>query len=499
MLSLLLLLACTNSQPDDWWACEDANCRAERLEQAWQGDPDRLLASLAGFDELEQETLVRDLVQNHASDLAAICAGLDHGSPGLARCRQMESRPHLVLGERVQFAAATGTAQPVPSPLSLPSKVSADWRGAPHDPEVQTTILDCAGDNDCLSRATTRSAQAGQGIRVLHFCQARYSTEREFVSECVFQGAEAMVRARGGQGAHDAARLCSLADSFSAACAHHVLTMLVPEVTPADEPDPAIVTLAIDEIARIGDAVGPPIDEAWEGNLWSIWTYQAYMAAHSVTGRLTTMLPQAATPHLHAAAAYRMLRAEPAPWSNDLNALEALLAERLARSAGPVIPDDPKLPEPQPLLALWTVNLPFEDTISSVTCLDSGRRAYSEAPALDRRYAILEAAGRTSPPPPPYWLLTVVESEEHPWVRWTAARIFANLHPQQAVGTPRDSLPEIVTARLERGRAGGPSEQIPAPPPPAGGLKTAPPQTDGVDRAAPTPGPPTAARQPRAP
>ncbi len=96
----ILLLACTSLQPDDWWSCRDESCRLERFEQAWIADPKKLLDSIEELPSLEQEVMVRELIQSHPDQLSSICAGLASHTPGERRCQRTGERPHLIGGDQ---------------------------------------------------------------------------------------------------------------------------------------------------------------------------------------------------------------------------------------------------------------------------------------------------------------------------------------------------------------------------------------------------------------
>ncbi len=451
LLTFLLLSACSTPQPQDWWACEDDACRSQELEQAWGADSTRLLSGIGELPSLEQEILVRVLVQTHARDVAAICGGLVAGTPGSERCRRMHLRPHLVMGQHRE------PPEPPPRPgggppttgLPVPAPSLQGWPNAPDLQELDKLVSSCQDDSQCIGTAVHQAASSGRAQLAAGLCEARYATQPEFEWECNFDAAELLLQHHGAPRAADALRLCAVSGSFAKGCTHHVVGASVPLAEASDVPTTAGIAVATDALGHIQQAVGERDSATWTDAYWSVWTYRSFMSAHSVTGSLSDMLPSEAMPHVRVAAAYRLLRTHPEAWSQDLEDLRDLLQQRLARREAPTSPDSADLPQHGRLKSFWMHDFPGEEFIPAASCLDSSRRPISEDPALDSALALLEAAGRVEPPPPAPWLKDIVLSERDPLLRWTAARVLQKLHADQAPSISLEGLPRLVAGRLQ--------------------------------------------------
>jgi hypothetical protein len=239
-------------------------------------------------------------------------------------------------------------------------------------------------------------------------------------AECRFSAAEATIRGQGAAGYAGAAELCLSADRFQERCLIHLARDLSARTPAADRsPGPALLATvqsaeAIGEFWAQDGAATKFVD-----HFWSLAMGYAYLRAESVTGDIMDGVPDRVRPHIHAAAAWRLMQLSPSP-DRSLDAWAEQLDTALASRAGRGPGEDPAVHMPG-LGNLWHAEVEEDQQVSAVIYMGMGRRATSALVGIDRRICLLEAAARQSPP----LAALVAEGALHPAlpVRWTGDRL----------------------------------------------------------------------------
>jgi len=471
---LLVALACGPADPlGALEACPDQACRTAALLPAWQADPDGTRAWLLALeDPTVQATLIEGLAMEHSGDAAALCRALPEGAHARVRCERRVVRPHLEGGGKPQQAQRPQADLPPPASgprtttLGAPEQGPPPWEDA--EPPLTAAALEgCdAGEPALCGRIVARQhAEAGRWEPAGVACLAGDPERGKGYSECLFQAAEVLAEEHGAGGLGDALRLCGWS-SFEPMCVAHSLTLVGPPVPGADAMDEATIAATLEVVRAIEAAASedPRHREVLLGRYWSSWTWSTVSRARRVDGRLVSLLPAEAQPHLPVAMAARLLRGlNPATIE-----LDAVVAELEAALADPgVAPGARPGAAPQALvtnhnLQSWAADRRNERDIPATWVMGPGRRAVADDPAAELRIAVLEAAAQLREPPPAAFFLAVVSNPaQHRLVRWTGARIGGLLDPSAAAQlTDPDPL---VQAALDHPRKKGGGKRKPKP------------------------------------
>ena len=446
---LLLLLGCTDASAPastSWADCPDPTCRHETLETAWASEPESVLAALPGLDPVEQETLVQFLLGNYPQQQKMLCDALPPDSPGGQRCARVQARPHLTQGRHrpIDSFTARKASGPSQSVLPPPKTPPPDWLDL-----TDSLLGDCDPGGECVREKAAEAALSGDVRAAGAICKNGASVQDESYWECLFETAEVLAAAERYPSWGLSARLCSASAAFIHGCLHHSLALALPDIPAADAFDTASISDAQQAAAAFSEAVGGHgMGILYVDRVWALWTWQSYQHASTVTGQLIAVLPQAATPHIRLAAAYRLM-ASRTDWSISLDALSTALTTALTERTAPATSGPRHTPVIGKQAGFWPEDLPGEEAIPAVYCAGDSRRATDTDPDTDARLAILEASGRLSPPPPADFFAAVVKDAGEPEVvRWTAARILQALNPEAAAALQVEALTPLIETRL---------------------------------------------------
>ena len=391
--------------------CREMACMGEALSAAWPGGMEAVGTLLERIeDPLERAVLVDELVEEHPEAATWLCALLGEGQ-GRERCHQVHSRPHMLAGEGRQGPEATQIM----------------GRSAPG---LANSLFDAVGTRaecpegmslaSCQTRAA-RSAAVEEGVeRAASFCMVL--EEGRWRHECMFQAAEAWSQ-QGGQGASpEGVALCVAAGPFSDECLTHAIMHLVRS---GDGPGWS---------GTVNDAAA--LQAAWEewnaafgaqlvDRFWSELLASSFANGEAWRGPPLD-LPEAARPHVHAAAAMRFFLDTRLAGGelSDLGEASRRLADQI-ESGGP---PPRRLGEPFGRITdLWA-----DSEERGVAYLGNSRRAMARDSTVDLALCLLEAAARVVPPD----LALIRGAREHPKevVRRAAIRLEAALEETGEAG-----------------------------------------------------------------
>jgi hypothetical protein len=428
LLPLLALHACDPAAPPSFDACDSPACRLERVEVAFAEDPQATLQALASLDPIEQEALVMTLVRAHPDRLELICDGAQEGGVGVT-CSKIRERPHL--------------SQAAPSATPPPRAPSRQAPGpSQRHPPVPTPATPAAASCDALPAcACEGDALPGAGCEAL-------ATEVQR-NECAFREAEALAQRCRWRQADRVLWLCSRSQGFANGCLHHSVSLMLPDLPPAEGADTVDVERALQAVAALEAAAGPELAPLYRDFFWALWVGRSTHHARQVDGRLLQVLPAEALPHARASLAYEWLRRSPGDLAGGLDAAVAAVAARLAEPGEPA-PGPRHEPTIWKARDFWPSDLftARESQIPAGFCMGPGRRAVMADPGLDLEIAVLEAAARLPSPPPAGFFTAVVMDDQRPLVlRWTALRLTMGLFPGEARALDLSGAPGALQAR----------------------------------------------------
>lgn len=460
-----LVIGC-NRPPDHLADCRDEACQTAWVVAQWGEDPAKVQAELGALpDPLAQVALVQALAEAYPGKTGQLCSTLPMG-PGRERCQKLNERPHLwqiaVTSRSDQDASAPQPTAP-PAPGAEEQRMETDEEtpevrrtlrpsvsvGSPWA-DLQPRVVPCEGAQKlCQTEAAWSAAMAGDAPAAEAAC--RGIDAPKWAYECIFQSAEMLQQTLRADRAADAIGLCLAATPYVNNCLLHLSRRLAALAPPAGSEDAAdwapLLTAATETHARIA-AQDADLAKRFRDRLLAEALRFAYDGAPSVTGLPFDRLPPEATPHIHAAAIWRLLSLEGsqgrdlAEW---LERIDAALADRQ-----PV-----RTPRPQDrnsyqaVALLWPVPLPTEAALNTVPYLGEARRVTVSDDQLDRLICLLEAAARLGSPRQD--LLNEALAHPEPLVRWTALRLLqsTNAPAQDLVELRRDKDP-LVRARAAR-------------------------------------------------
>jgi hypothetical protein len=400
--------------------CLELPCMIQRLLPAFDQDASATLARLAERGPVEQEALVRHLIEARPDQLEEICRGLGPDSAAWSVCVRLRDRPHLIRGRR---------AEPAPAPGERAASGPAQ-----RHPPVPASAPD-ASRSDPLVRD----------------CQQRFVGDQRQLSECLFRGAEALADAERWGASERVVQLCVAAGDFSHGCLHHSISKLLPDVPAADRAAPEDLEESLAALASIEAAVGPALAPLYRDFYWSIWTVHSFLHAETIDGRLLRVLPPEAHPHVRMAAVHRALQRQPPErWAGLEASVEHFSS--LLEQAGTARAGSAHRPDKRKARDLWPDDLVRggEDRVPAVFCLGPGRRPTSDDPGMDLQLAVLEASARLSSPPPASFYLEVLEGDGPDVLRWTALRVLGALYPERAAALDMSDEAPLLRVRAEQ-------------------------------------------------
>ncbi len=419
---LLLLLACTPR-------CPDADCRQAEILALWPTDPEAATERIKALpDPIEQVAVITALTEESPGQTLALCALLE-GDAG-DRCRRLNHRPHLRIPPpppAISRRAAPGPQTPnilpdVPEPLVDTPAIPA---------------LGCESSDEprsCRAQKAIEAAQEGRGRTAVGLCRG-LEGETVWQSECIFHAAEKLLAPGGLTRLTEASEMCLSSGEFAANCLAHLTRRLSTEAPPASTPNTGPWTPIL-AAAQTLDGYWTPRDPAFAtlsiDRLWADSLSRSYARSPQIVGNPLDLLPAAALPHIHAAAALRLLCTAP-DRSGSLSDWQARLSDALSQRAQRPLP-----PSETPLKAdfsdFWPDDAPGEGDIPAVFGPGNTRRPTAAEPAIDQLLAIQEAAARCQPPL--HDLLAEGTAHPDPTVRWNAARLSAAVSPPAAPAPP---------------------------------------------------------------
>ncbi|MFT5684830.1 MAG: hypothetical protein ACI8RZ_005775 [Myxococcota bacterium] len=410
---LFLLLACTTE-------CPTADCRQAEILDLWPTDPAAATEHITALaDPIEKVAVITTLTEGNPGQTTELCELLD--GDARTRCRRLNHRPHL----RIAPPPPVVSRRPAPGPET--PNVLPDIP----EPFAKTAAIPALG---CSENAEPRSCRAQKAIEAAREGKARTAVglcrgmpgEPVWQSECVFHAAEKLLAPGGLTRLTDAGEMCLSAGEFAANCLAHLTRRLSTEAPPASTPGtgPWTPILAaaetLDGYWREKDPVfgALTIDRLWADSL-----SRSYARTPQIVGNPLDLLPAAAHPHIHAAAALRLLgTAEDR--TGSLADWQAQLTEGLAvRAERPLPPSE--VPLDADFTDFWPEDAPGEETIPAAFGPGNTRRPMSADAETDQLLAILEAAARSQPPYPA--LLAEAAGHADETVRWNAKRLSAAL------------------------------------------------------------------------
>ncbi len=450
-VSALILLAasCTRAPTSLLEACADAPCRAEQVLPAFDADPPGTLGILAGFEPLELEALLRHLIEARPDALESICRGLGSDSPAWGVCGRLRERPHLIRA-RVGPREPEREDRPAPGPSKRHPPVPDIELAVLGDPNQPRALpVGCEAGWPCVAEAAVTQLDGAGGIVPGQACYEGYTAESQR-NECLFQVAEALAERQRWPAVGAVVRLCVAAGDFAHGCMHHSISKLMPDLPAADRAAPEDLVDTLAAIQSLRQAVGPDAADLYEDFFWSIWTTHSARRASKVDGRLLTLLPPQAAPHVRMAAAYEHLRRlGPTAWTS-LPSLVDGLAEALA-DAGQPNPGTRHRASLWKARDFWPDDLlkASEQRIPAAFCMGPGRRPVSEDLQLDLQLAVLEASARMQPPPEASFYLAVFNGYGDDTLRWTALRLLGGLYPEELQKLDLEQEKVILRVRAE--------------------------------------------------
>lgn len=431
VLLVTLALSCGQRVAPGFADCPDAACRLAEVEAAYQADPMGTTALLGALDPVEQEALVVALGRAHPEALASLCGGLPADSAALGSCLKMQARPHLAQ------AAPAAPAAPVEATTTREAPGPAR-RHPPVPSPAEPPVGGCEALPACACDTGQRPGAA---------CETKPSVALQ--RECFFAEAEALAGRCRWEQASWVLWLCARSEGFANGCVHHSVSLMLPDLPPADAASPADAAEAGRAVAALDAAVGPQLAPQYRDLFWALWVGRATHHAVTMDGRLLQVLPAAAWPHVRASVAYELLRREGLAQDAGLADAVALVQARL---------DEPGAPRGGPRHApsiwkardFWPEDLDTarEGQIPAGFFMGPGRRAVVPDAAMDLQLAVLEASARLQRPPSPGFYSDVILDEgEHLVLRWTALRLLMGVHPQELPRLDLSTAPGALRSR----------------------------------------------------
>lgn len=415
-----LLVSCGAEQPS---VCDDALCRQQAVLSRFAADPEAGAAAVAALPtQVERSAAVARLIETHPSQIGTLCAGLPESKLRL-RCQRTVDRPHLWEAKTRPINKGL-RAEGGPRSHRLAPEAVRESRLA----HVPSDLGICSSAPDPHTCAWARAMEYGAKGQVTDAAAkcAAITVEKGSVdawqAECRFSAAEAAIKGLGWAGYNGAAELCLSSGQFQERCLNHLARDLAAQTPAADRaPGPALQATiqAAEVIERFwgSDPAGPKFVE----HFWSLAMALAFLRADSVTGDLVDAVPAEVLPHIHAAAAWRLIQLGPTQvmsldaWSSRL---DTALLQRGARPPG-----KDRVAHMPGLGNLWHTQTANQEALQARIYMGMGRRAAGATPHEDKLVCLLEAAARQNP----VWSNLLEEGSAHPahTVRWTAERLLA--------------------------------------------------------------------------
>ncbi len=445
MLTALLLFACASEPDDDLLASFARDPRATR---------DHVLALQ---DPVRREAAILRLSEAYPGRVGPLCGELPKGQ-SRAYCQRLAARPHLASpldkqtprDRRHRERAGGGPSTPT---VPISQELLETWQEQQADPGPCRS--EDATYHPCLSQRALEAARKGDAHAAAAACSA--AREERWQRDCFFSTAEDLA---GVPGAYPtAASLCLGSASFVHECNGHLLMRLSPRRPGA--PSFAVhLKAGAQQVRGAWHELDPQLIPTMVDLYWATVSERFYEPQRPVNGDLFDQLPAEAWPHVRAALAWQLANC-PDPLAALSQATQRRGDEGVACRAPVDSPRDASKrsridQEPDKGFAMkglrWARDLQGEETIPAVFFLvqGAGRRPTSDDAELDLLLAgLIVQAYRNAPP---LDLFAAQLDDERFVLRWTAARILAELDPEHPAleKAARDEDPRV------RRRAAGP-------------------------------------------
>lgn len=413
--------------------CTTATCIADAAVSDWPTDEAGVTARIIALpDDLTRTVVVGRVCEAFPGRTAALCTALPD-ELSRERCIRLNGRPHLAAVPGVTRSgppeAVSGGVPPDGGAIGARS-AGPDDAGLPEDrlplPPATVPEATCAAAPDrsaCLDATALDAALSGDVGRASATCALH--VERRWADECRFNAAEQSVRARHADAYAGAAALCGEATSYAQECLVHVLTRVPKRVLPLDA-GPNRVQGAVAEAEAVRgawSAVGDAVAARHEDRFWALYFANVYRESGAPDGTPLSWYPEAAWPHVRAAATMRLR--ELGRLSGSLDAQVAQVEQVLAARREP----GQRRGRPPDLVYVENLGSPSSEG-PSVYFLGASRRALGADARTDLVFCVLESAGRAKPAD----LAVLEEASEHPdaRIRAEARRIRAALQERSA-------------------------------------------------------------------
>ncbi|MFT5679638.1 MAG: hypothetical protein ACI8RZ_000542, partial [Myxococcota bacterium] len=290
-----------------FWACTQAPPPADQRQDAiltlWPEDPvaaTELIDALP--DPIEVVAVITRLTEAHPGETRPLCRRLD--GDARRRCRRLNQRPHLTAEIP---PPATPRAAPGPSTVHILPDVPLPFAGVVALPAIQ-----CEGVEEprsCRSQLATAAAMDGDIETAVGLCRGMPGAVR-WQHECTFQAAEKVINAMRFDRLSDAGEMCLASEDFAAHCLAHLTATLSRQAPPASSPISQPWAESLEAAALLNEhwRTQDPVFAQWaQARLWAEVLFLSYARSPRVVGNPLDHLPPIARPHVHAAAAIRLL------------------------------------------------------------------------------------------------------------------------------------------------------------------------------------------------
>jgi hypothetical protein len=400
--------------------CETAQCRQDAVLAAWTSDRERSLAMVAALpEEVERIAAISALVDLYPTEVGALCDLLPSGY-SKKRCTLASTREHLHVS--------------MPSVIDWDRSAKGDprgeqWSGLQYISPLASVAPDSgrcsekADPNACRLHHALRHAEEGRIERAAALCMAiplMGDPPEQWRSECFFEAAERHLRAYPVEGYEHAADLCSASSLYGAFCQRQLMVLGSRTVPAADETNPA----GWKKMSRFADVVAakwadPKSASVLVSGLWGVALKRSMDATTKVSGDVIDQAPQAALPHIRAAAAARMMtlsQPETRGLHEWVEAVEHALTLRSRHPARGTIHG-----KFRPIRPVWPHGEAEAAGMPLIQYVGTSLRVLSDDPRTDMAICVLEAAGRSEPVPKA--LLVEGTAHSDAGVRYTATAI----------------------------------------------------------------------------
>lgn len=463
LLALPLISACGGGgdagegEPD-----ASSEITPERIVDLWKADRPAAIAAVKGAeDEVRQVALVQALGEVYTEQIGELCAELDE-SPARNRCQTIQGRPHLVEVE-------PGRKDHVPDFTGLTTLPDPFADAAAED------LPDCKGQMaECRIERAVVAIREQRPEDVPGICNGL--EDERFRGECFFRSAELIAlqpNYRGDDDLAHALQFCRATGSYGPRCVENLARILGRRAPPADAVAPARWDRLSTHLQNAHDVLAeeaPTVADHVVDRMWTDVIWASYHRAETITGNPLDTLPEAAHPHVRAAATWFAFEqassedpedegaAEETSQDRDLEGWVAHVSERLeARGEAEVEKTYPVRPT-SPLG--WNHLLDPEQWNDWVFFLGNVARPYSAESAEDLRICVVETAARRG-----VWSLVEAAAAGEGLAARDAERLVA-LHERFGDGERPDPGAEGPGAKGKKHPTGAPEGTAATKPPP---------------------------------